>query len=111
MFRHHKYCVVEVSGLLLGYEAPHGVLTLYLLDGAANLAQSRDGQKLRVCDPEFVEFVRLNASQRDGSACRHELEARITGTVDMDGKEVQLLGVSDAIMKDGDRVLRYEPRT
>ncbi len=104
MFRHHKYCVIEVSGQLMAETSPQGDLCLYLLDESTTSAS--DHQRLRIADPEFTVFVR-----QSGAVNRPRLAARITGTVDLESQPVSLLGITRAILQGADGGLTYEPRS
>lgn len=125
MFKHHKYCVIEVSGLLVAIEDPAGPLNVYLLDGAdgaasRHLAGDTDvkikglppagdkSQRVRITDPGLIEFICRVLQRRDGE-CQFGCQARVTGTVGVDGGEVQLSYVSQAFIHDKERLLKYEP--
>ncbi len=114
MFRHHKYCVIEVAGLLVGRIDRDGAFDLRLLDTQGALGPDRVNQAdassaIRICDGGLSDYIRQHASMGDRLDGEYRLQARITGNVDMDGGETRLADISQAILKDGDRVLRYDP--
>jgi hypothetical protein len=83
---------------------------MYLLDGVDDLGQDTENKKVRIADQGLFDYVCANASKRTDSKYRHVLRARITGTVDLDNDEIQLHQVSEAILSDDGRALRYESR-
>ena len=124
MFKYHKYCVVEVSGLLMGVEDLSGSLSLYLIDdkdfistrssgGGDNLhpdislLPGRDGEKIQVADRALIDYLIRNAPYSHSSQCKFILSARLTGTVNMDGEIIELQEISEAVMKDEERVIHY----
>ncbi len=120
MFKHHKHCVIEAIGTLTAIEDTNGELQLYLLDDSIAPAPSQNEASqnprttenaIRVSDQALIEFVTRNAPSTSNPACRYQLQARITGNVNMDGGEVHLVDVSHAIMKDDEKVMIYEPKT
>lgn len=126
MFEHHKYCVVEASGVLLGYRNENNLLQMYVLD-ADNGVQADflnnsfndravfeesfvayPGEKIKITDPMFVEFIYQNMSAMEHSFIRYLLDVRVTSTVSIDGDEVQFPQVSRAFLKDSLQTLIYE---
>lgn len=111
MFRHHKFCVIEIAGQLMGDQDPSGQLHMWLIDAADQAAPtSQQSQKVKIVDPDFCEYVRKNTTARKGAAHEYQMTARITGNVNMDGGETQLGDISQATLIDGKKVLQYDPR-
>jgi len=125
MFNHHKYCVIDVSGLLVAVEDPAGVLNVYLLDGVDGSSSRHSGgdaaidleglsladdksKRVRITDPDLIEFV-CRLSKRSTSGYRFSYQARVAGAVELDGGEVRLSHISQAFIYDKDRLLKYEP--
>lgn len=111
MFKHHKYCVIEISGLLVGMEDASGLLNVYLLDGAdGSTARDADdkSKRVRILDPALIEFI-CREIQRSESGCRFSCPAQVAGPVGVDGDEIHLSYVSQAFIHDKDRLLKYEP--
>jgi hypothetical protein len=112
MFRHHKHCVIEATGILIALDDAGGDLQLYLLDEPV-ASGNRDGSSIgrenaiRIADPALLAFVRQHGSPGSDPGCRYRLQARITGNVNMDGGETYLTEVTAAVMLDGNRTLTY----
>lgn len=116
MFKHHKHCVIEVTGILTAIEDASGELQFYLLDNpiAPPLRQSEASANIRttenairMSDQALIAFVKQHASPNSNPVCRYQLKARITGNVNMDGGETHLTEVVAAVMVDGARTLNY----
>jgi hypothetical protein len=113
MFKHHKYCVIEVSGLLVAVENARGVLGVYLLDNGVKMdglsLVDDKSKRVRVTDTDLIEFIRQRLQRGDGE-CKFSGQAQLAGTVDMDDGEAQLSYVSQAFIHDKERLLKYEPQ-
>ncbi len=112
MFKHHKYCVIEATGVLTATEDDRGTLQLYLHDypsspTESNASHRTEGQAIRISDQGLVDFVKRHASPGGNPDCRYRLQARITGNVNMDGGETYLTDVTAAVLVDGNRTLTY----
>lgn len=122
MFKHHKYCVIDVSGLLVAFEAPKGLLDVYLLDGATSyrsgsnddakmqgmLPAGDKSKRIKITDPGLIEFLCRELPRGEGE-CRFSCLARVAGPVGVDGGDVQLSYISQAFIHDKGRLLKYEP--
>lgn len=118
MFKYHKYCVIEVSGHLEFCESKAGSFSVYLVDGAEVRGSDADrgqpdgpGDKIKIADPDLIEFLRANLLSQGGFPSPGCVQARVTGTVGMDGNEVQLLEVSEALFKDKEKTIRFRPKS
>ncbi|WP_439133559.1 hypothetical protein [Pseudomaricurvus sp.] len=117
MFNNHKFCVVDVLGLLIGYEDEYGVLNLYLLDGSENnkakfsqhsledilhsvTIPDAKNERIKISDSALLEFIRRNLSPNKNPTTPYILDAHITGTLDLDSEEVQFHNVSHATLMD-----------
>lgn len=126
MFQNHKYCVIHVSGLLAVFEAPSGMIRMYLVDGAAegkdellskleqSLSDSSSGEwsrdhRINVTDPALRSFITHQASRSKHPLFVYLMDVQITGTINPDDREIELLEVTRAVMNDGEKVLKFEP--
>jgi len=125
MFKHHKYCVIEASGLLVAVSDSNGARNVYLLDNVegppvqavgngkaemdALLLAADKGKKVRIADPALIEFICQLLQSHDDDGHPSAWRAQVTGTVDVDGGEVQLSYVSQAFIHDKGGLLKYEP--
>lgn len=123
MFKHHKYCVIEVSGLLVASTGSDGRRSLYLLDNARGalpcaeddvaqsgdlpMADKRDG--IRITDAVFIEFIN-RMSSRSESKFNCSWPAQVAGTLDLDGGAAQFSCVSQAFVHTKEKLIKYEPR-
>lgn len=126
MFKHHKYCVVEISGLLVAYEDERHVINVFVIDAdselkgrllsiEANNFKAREAllgtansERIRITDQKFIGFLVENAPAINHSCYKHVLEARITSTVSPVETEVQFTEVSQAVIKDSTKTLKYD---
>ena len=125
-FRHHKYCVVDVAGVLVAYDGHHGALEIYVLDSADDPASRlsvgdsktktidrvRSGDKsqyVKITDAGLIEFIGQYAPAADDGGGRLMARAQITGTIYAGGDGVQLAYVSQAFIHDKQGTLKYEP--
>ncbi|WP_317932726.1 hypothetical protein [Halioxenophilus sp. WMMB6] len=121
-FKYHKYCVTEVSGLLVAQSLPQGDIKLFLFDSSAATAAQllteiisspallqNSSEKIEIKDGALLEFLlpHLPASQAIAEPCCYE--ARLTGTINFDSQPIQLLEISYAQLMRNTQVLRYSP--
>ncbi len=102
MFRHHKYCVIEVSGRL--QRLANG--KLYLLDNCGSSVEDcvTTGNALEIADSGLLAFMDRQLPAGDGGMV---ISARISGSVGTGDGVVQLAGVIGALLEVDGRNLRY----
>lgn len=125
MFKHHKFCVVDVLGLLVAYETPQHSLDMYLLESSTEMkarllrstpAEARElevqlqaaNQRIKIADPLLLAFVRQRAASHPHPAYHYLMEAHITGTLDLDTGGVQFHQVSRAVLQDRNGAITYQ---
>ena len=125
MFKHHKFCVVDVLGLLVAVENPQRTLDVYLLESSAEMktrllrstaAEARAleiqlqaaNQRIKIADPSLVAFVRQQASPHLHPAYDYLMDAHITGTLDLDSDGVQFHQISRAVLQDHKGPITYQ---
>ncbi|GAB3103039.1 hypothetical protein G8770_09795 [Aestuariicella hydrocarbonica] len=128
MFQHHKYCVIDVSGLLVAYEDREGRLNLYLIEGAdahkaflmnydgadplAGIDQANEGRdKIQIADAGLEDYLVAKAVPLRHSIYTCLLDAKITGTVDVNDQVVQLWGITQAVLNGQGKTLTYAAGT
>lgn len=111
MFKYHKYCVIEASGIVVGVEGVAGSLDFYLIDREADDTPtlSADSERIIIADPALIDYLMQHGPKSRDARYPYRMQARITGTVSMDGEEVSLLEVSEAFLQDGKKSYRYRP--
>lgn len=132
MFKHHKFCVVDVLGLLVAHESPQHTLDVYLLDSSAEMkarlrnstpAEARAlemqlqaaNQRIKIADSALLAFIRqqvaqLQLQQQFQHPAYHLLtDAHITGTLDLDTDGVQFHQVSRAVLQSAKGAITWQP--
>jgi len=127
MFKHHKYCVVETTGLLVGYVDLYGRLNVFvfdwdnalkatLLDRAAKNAPDLEAQlsgycggKIKITDPALLDFIEQTLPPTGYGCLRYLQDVRITGSVNMIDDEVHFAEVSQATLDDNGNLRCYKP--
>ena len=120
MFKYHKFCVVDVAGLLLGRDLPDGGLALELIDGVEPLGSSPSRPApsvspplalseapLRIADAGLIRYLREQATRSADPDYPYRLRARLTGSVGIEGGSLGLSDITQAEMNDGVKPLHY----
>lgn len=110
MFKHHKFCVIEISGHLRGHKDSQGKLRLWIIDtpGLAENTESAQSSQIRIVDDAFCDYVSQQVTPT--STTQYLLTARITGNVNLDGDDATLGDISQATLLSGDTTLVYDPQ-
>lgn len=107
-FKYHKYCVVDVTGILNTAQLADGSRVVTVKDDSAaktEIKASADGA-VAITDQVFVEYVFAKVLDGVGGA---PITAKITGAVAMDGEQVLLTDVSSGLIYAGEQCFHYSP--